>query len=258
MNIKHKQSGGIVILLLAGVAVLVLIALLGSTLLTSLMGGGQRSSMNISTGQILSQVAYTLVTETNTSGSIPIPSVPAAWGTGIFPAAAPVIGTANAVGEITATSKAPKVDAWGSYIGYCTYASAAQGDPVFAVISAGPDRIFQTSCTQAFAGTPQGDDQVRFKTVTNVEQGVGGTIYYKDPVANEAGLSNITQPAVGEVRYVIADQATWTNPSGAAGAAGVTWFPSQGLVTAVTAGATCTFPAGTMGKDALGNLYVCQ
>lgn len=233
------QRGSIVLILLAGVAVIAALAVMGGGLLSTLISGNQRSSLNLSTGQILTQAAYTLTTEANTSGSYPVASTPAVW-SGLTPAAAPVIGTASAVGLVPATSAAPKVDAWGSNIGYCTFTAIAQGNPVFAVISAGPDKVFQTSCSQAFVGTAQGDDGVRWKTVANVLQGVGGTVYFGDPVANLAALEALTSVHVGETRVTKDTGYVYVNKAGVSGTG--MWTLSGGGGTAP--GATKICPAG--------------
>lgn len=68
----------------------------------------------------------------------------------------------------------PSLDPWGTGYGYCPAAFdplvnvgnrvSVGGTPgaaaiALAVVSAGPDRSFQTSCASALAGTGQGDDQ---------------------------------------------------------------------------------------------------
>ena len=253
-TIRHataRQQGNVVMLIIAGIAALSVLALIGSTLVSSLIGGTQRSNLNGMTSQILTQASYTLTTEVNTSGSYPVATAPAAW-SGTTPSTAPLIGTANAVGKITATSAAPKVDAWGSTIAYCTYTAAAQGDPVFAVISAGPDKVFQTTCTQAFAGTPQGDDSVRWKTVANVVQGVGGTVYYGDPVNTVAALPT-TNNKTGTVRIVNANGIAyiWN------GTAWIAQVPSASIT--ITAASDCTaYGSGALAHDSNGDLYICK
>ena len=210
------QRGSVLLLVLAGIAGLAVMAVIGSTLLGTMVSGNQRYNISINTGQILTQAAYTITTEANTAGSYPVAAAPTAW-SGTNPSSAPGQGSANAVGLVTAASAAPKVDAWGSNIGYCTYTATSQSSPVFAVISAGPDKVFQTTCTQAFAGTPQGDDGVRFKTAANVLQGVGGTVYFGDPVANLAALGALTTAHVGEMRVVL-DSGAYFNQTGTPGA----------------------------------------
>ena len=237
MNNSNSQRGSVLVIALAGIATLGVMAVMGSTLISTLVSGNQRSNLSISTGQILTQAAYTITTEANTSGSYPIATVPTAW-SGTNPTTAPTIGTANAVGLINAASAAPKVDAWGSNIGYCTFTAVAQGSPVFAVISAGPDKTFQTTCTQAFAGTPQGDDGVRFKTAANVLQGVGGTVYFGDPVANLTALEALTTAKAGEMRSTKDTGYVYVNKTGTPGAGN--WTLSGGGGTAPGTTRICT------------------
>jgi hypothetical protein len=252
---KFRQEGNVLLMVLAGMAAIATLAIMGSTLYSTVISGNQRSSLISSTSQILTQAAYSLTTETNRAGSFPVATAPAGW-SGTRPSTAPAIGTAAAVGLITATSTAPKVDAWGNNIAYCTFTAVAMASPVFAVISAGPNGAFNTTCTQALAGTAGDDDGVRFKTAANITQGVGGTVYYGDPVANVAALATLTSPKAGEQRYAIAEKLLYINPTGTAGAAN--WVLSQSLPIVVS-GANCdTYPAGTIAVDAAGELYACK
>lgn len=236
-------------------AALAMLALLGSSIYSTIIAGNQRSSLNSSTSQAITQAAYTLTTEANKTGSYPVATAPTAW-SGSNPTTPPAQGTATAVGLVPTTSAAPKVDAWGSNLAYCTYTAVAQGDPVFAVISAGPDKTFQTTCTQAFAGTPQGDDGVRAKNTANILQGVGGTVYYGDPVPNVAALASLASPRMGEMRLALAEGLVYINPTGTAGAAN--WVLNQSLPV-VTASANCdSYPAGALAKDAAGEIYACK
>jgi formylglycine-generating enzyme required for sulfatase activity len=234
-----SQRGSVLLMILAGIATIGVLAMMGSTLLTTMISGNQRSSLSITTGQTLTQAAYTLTTEADKTGSYPVATAPTAW-SGTMPSTAPAIGTANAVGLIPATSAAPKVDAWSSNFGYCTFTAVAQGNPVFAIISAGPDKVFQTTCTQAFAGTAQGDDGVRWKTATNVLQGVGGTVFFGDPVANLAALNALTTAHVGETRIALDTGYVYVNKAGVPGAGN--WLLSGGGATGQGAQKTC--PAG--------------
>jgi hypothetical protein len=249
-----SQRGSVLLMILAGIATLGVLAMMGSTLLTTMISGNQRSSLSITTGQTLTQAAYTLTTEADKTGSYPVATAPTAW-SGTTPSTAPVIGTANAVGLIPATSAAPKVDAWGSNFGYCTFTAVAQGNPVFAVISAGPDKVFQTTCTQAFAGTAQGDDGVRWKTATNVLQGVGGTVFFGDPVANLAALEALTTARPGETRVAKDSGISFVNKTGTAGAGN--WQSTRNLPNA-SDGSNCNYPTDTVARNATGSLLSCQ
>jgi len=201
-----NQQGSIVLYVIAGVAAVSVMAVIGTTVLTNILSGGQRSNLTITTGQILTQAAYTLTTETNTAGSYPI-------------APTFLVATPNPTngGQIPTTSAAPKVDAWGTEIGYCTNTAASQGDPVFAVLSAGADKTFQTTCAQALIGTVAGDDGVRAKNVTNIKQGVGGTVYWGDPVASLATLESLTDARAGELRSTKDTGSLYINKTGMPG-----------------------------------------
>lgn len=254
-SLQKRQRGSVLFMMLAGISALGVMAFIGSTLYSTIISGNQRSNLGINTGQILTQAAYTLTTETNGAGSYPVATAPTAW-SGTNPTTVPTQGTANAVGLVPATSAAPKVDAWGSNLAYCTYTAAAQGDPVFALISAGPDKTFQTTCTQAFGAVAAGDDGVRAKSAANIRQGVGGTVYYGDPVANVAALAALTAPRAGEMRLALAEGLVYVNPTGVAGAAN--WVINQNLPVIVS-GADCSaYPAGAMGRDATGEVYACK
>jgi alpha-tubulin suppressor-like RCC1 family protein len=71
-----------------------------------------------------------------------------------------------------------------------------QSSVVFAVISGGPDKIIQTTCAQAKAGAVQGDDGMRVMTVAQLNQGVGGTQYWGDPVASLTALNALNTAAL--------------------------------------------------------------
>lgn len=146
--------------------------------------------------------------------------------------------------NIPPQSGAPKVDPWGSDLLYCpfnngnglagsdgssapSYSSAPLGtviqnaDPyiyivgdatqqidsiVFAIISAGLDRTFQTTCKDIKEGIKcslstessgsegeykKCDDGIRVVTVSDVKDGVGGTRFYGDPINVAADLANV-------------------------------------------------------------------
>lgn len=229
---------------IVGIAALAMLGIMGSTIYSTVVSGNQRSTLSTNTSQILTQAAAAINSEVNAAGSYPV-------------AAAILVAAPNPVGggQIYAASAAPKVDAWGAALGYCVNTAAAQGDPVFAVLSAGPDKTFQTTCAQALVGTAAGDDGVRAKNAASIKQGVGGTLYFGDPVTAVADLATLV-PRAGEMRVVKSTGLTYVNATGVAGAAN--WVLSQNTPTVVSA-ADCTgYPLGTMGKDTLGNIYTCQ
>lgn len=120
-------------------------------------------------------------------------------------------------GFIPATSTAPKTDSYGSTLGYCSFDNGATnssagritgivnspGAPVFAVVTAGIDNVFQTSCADIAAGTgAKGDDYLISYNSTQLQLGSRGTLYIGDPVTDLATLTALA-PAVlhdGELR----------------------------------------------------------
>jgi hypothetical protein len=98
---------------------------------------------------------------------------------------------------IPSASGAPQADAWGMPIRYCPWdngqsnASAGRlagavrptaATPLFALISAGPDQTFSTSCADVKAGTPAGDDLFLIRTLND---------YHKDGIGNAWVLSPV-------------------------------------------------------------------
>lgn len=204
---RKNQQGLTMAILLAAIIILGILAYIGSTVYTSIVNGNQRANLTIMSSQSLQQAAFTLTSETTRNGS------------GIPVASAFVSGTTVPTngGIIPNTSAAPKIDAWGTNIGYCVKAASSQSDPVFAVISAGPNKTFNTTCDQAFANNLIGDDKAIIKTVSNILQGVGGTVYYGDPVATQAELGNLAAVTPGQIRVVTSEGTPWINRTGAAG-----------------------------------------
>lgn len=120
-------------------------------------------------------------------------------------------------GEIPASSGAPRIDAWGTAYGYCAWDNGATnsstnrliGDNpgsdssmVFALISAGPDRQFVTTCANIKAGTVNGDDIVQTYTIAQLRQGLPLDAYQGVPAANGAALSALNTSGIltGQMR----------------------------------------------------------
>lgn len=112
------------------------------------------------------------------------------------------------------------VDGWGTKLGYCPFdngttnssASRITGDNpgtqssvLFALVSAGADKTFSTTCAQAKTGTAQSDDIVSFITIASANQGVGGTVYWGDPVASLVALNALNTSALknGQLRITL-------------------------------------------------------
>ena len=203
-----KQDGGILLTFLGGVILLGTLAVVGTSLVTSSLQGARRAALVSTTAGILDQAAYSIVLESPRNASdIPVAPAPLAE----LPA--PADG-----GQIHAASSAPKVDAFGTPLGYCTNAATSDADPVFAIASAGPDKTFNTTCAQALTGAAIADDGVRVKTVADLRAGIGGTTYFGDPVSNYAELSALPQAVPGEMRVVLDPGALYVNATGTPGA----------------------------------------
>lgn len=125
--------------------------------------------------------------------------------------------------NIPAASSAPKVDPWGTSIRYCpynngngvlgsnnTYPSSVKGNDtantnrfitgdlasnqnsvVFAVISAGQDKVFNTKCEDARQNLRYGDDGIRIVRVIDVMKGLGGTVFANTPLNTLSDLNNV-------------------------------------------------------------------
>lgn len=217
-SLKNKQTGGILAIVLSSIVVLGVIAFVASTMYTGLIGGMQKTTLVSSSSTTLLQAAYTLTNETTRNASgIPVATA--------YLSSTP---SPSGGGQIPASSAAPKVDSFGNVIGYCTSNSATlQSDPVFAIISSGSNKVFDTTCSQALSGIAIGDDKVIMKTVANIMQGVGGTIFYGDPVTISANLGTLSPVHVGEMRVALADSSVWINPTGTSGIAN--WVQVGGI-----------------------------
>lgn len=108
-------------------------------------------------------------------------------------------------------------DPWGQTYGYCAYNKGADnsttctgqnyiaGDTdlntvVIALISSGPDRIFQTSCSDAFGNTKIGDDIIEPMTYTEAVTGSGGLWSIDSGDPNEAEINkNIEVQGSGSI-----------------------------------------------------------
>lgn len=215
---KKKQRGGIFLVVFGALAIIATIGYIGTTVYTSVVGGMQKTTLVVQSSSSLTQAAYTLTTEVgrDASGN----PVPLSYTT----------GTINPVGGgvIPNNSAAPKTDSFSNSIGYCTGSGTSPSSPVFAIISAGTNKAFDTTCNQALAGTSFGDDKVIVRTVSNILQGVGGTVYYGDPVANISDLGNLAAVRPGHIRLVLSEGSLWTNITGLSGLSNWTRVISDG------------------------------
>jgi hypothetical protein len=162
-------------------------------------------------------------------------------------------------GIIPLTSAAPKDDSYGTKLGYCAWDNGATGTltgliagapsnaraPVLAVVTAGSDNIFQTSCADIFAAVAagtgtgvKGDDFAISYNTTQLKLGNSGSLYHGDPVLDTAALNalaaqQLLDPTkvvlrVGEVRITTSDNVlhVW-NGSTWAGVVAAPSGPSQ-------------------------------
>jgi hypothetical protein len=255
------------------VLALVMLGLLAAGVLASIAYGsyyqitrGSADTVNrANASALLTQAAYTLAAEAAVAGD--------GDGDGITE---PIAGSValNDGWEVPTSSGAPKADSWGSKLQYCAWDNgsvnasagrltganpAAASNLQFALVSAGPDKSFNTSCAQVLAhyaagaaNLANGDDGVRTLSVAQLNQGVGGTYYYGDAVASVSALPLTDTPA-GKMRIVKDTQLpyVWN---------GSAWLPvNAGAWLVVVPGADCSaLPAGLLARDAADDLYLCK
>lgn len=181
----------------AALAVLGTISVLGYNVYAGVTKSTSQSQNQTQSGALLSQAIAVLATETTDSDGDGFAEGAAQNTNGTKPTGG---------GTIPNVSGAPKTDAWGSSIGYCAWDNGStnisanritgdnpgtQSSSVLAVVSSGADKTFQMTCADAKAGARKGDDGYRVLTVSQINQGVGGTVFYHDPVDCE----NATTPS---------------------------------------------------------------
>lgn len=215
-------AGLVVGLLMAAV----IVGVLGTTALTISRSTSAVQTRN-TTSQLAQQTLYALAQQVNISGGMT--------------AAVPVAGSASHPQDSSGGLLVPDGsggalrDSVGTPFVYCPYdnknATPANGfvkgsapptgaTPVLALIGAGPDRIFQTSCETArttSAAAAGSDDLVRVMNGQQIVQGTGGTKFFGDPVKTVSDLGSILSPSAGELRVVTDTGETFVNPSGTTG-----------------------------------------
>jgi len=219
----QSEAGFAFAYILAGIALLGTLSVLAYGAWYGMSRGAAITTSKNLSSNLLNQASYSVITNSSDSDGDGIPESPAGpltYGDGwTMP---------NNIG-------APLADGWGTALKYCAWDNGTiqtgagatnastrftgdnpgtQNSVVFAIISAGPDKVFQTTCAQAKTGNFQGDDGGRFVTVAQINQGVGGTIYLGDAVATVAALNalNTATIKIGQTRVVIANGQTymWT------------------------------------------------
>ena len=257
---RRQQQGSILTLVLLGLLAVAVLATIAYGSYYQIARGTQDTVNRVNSSALLTQAAYTLATEARDIDADGMTEPPAG------------VSVLNDGFEVPATSGAPKTDAWGSKIKYCPWDNsslsvatttsagwlpgvypALPSTVQFALVSAGPDKTFNTSCLQAIAGA-QGDDGVRVMTVAQLNQGVGGTYFYGDPVANLTALTALSTTGVpqGMMRVTQDTQIpyVWHDTS---------WLPlNAGAWLVVVANTTCSaYLSGTLARDTADNLYMC-
>lgn len=258
---RRQQQGSILTLVLLGILAVGVLATLAYGSYYQIARGTQDTVNRVNSSALLTQAAYTLATEARDTDADGMAEPPA----GLIP-------LPDGGWEVPATSGAPRTDAWGSPLRYCPWDNSSLNGATttstgrlpgvypalptsvqFALVSAGPDKTFNTSCEQAKTGA-LGDDGIRVMSVAQLNQGVGGTYFYGDPVANLAALTALSTAGVppGMMRVTQDTQLAylWN---------GTSWVPlNAGAWLVVVAGAACgNYPPGTLARDAADNLYMC-
>lgn len=251
----RKQAGSIVTLVLLGLLAAGVLATIAYGSYYQIARGVQDTVLKANASALLTQAAYTLAAEAGDTD-----------GDGIAEPLAAINDW-----QIPALSGAPKADAWGTAFRYCPWDNGATNSSAgringenpaqqtsiqFALVSAGSDKAFATDCTQAKIGLPAvgSDDGVRTRTVAQITQGVGGTYFYGDPVANKEALLLLTGSPAGMMRIAKDTNVTYSWNGSA-------WVPLTAvaaLVGSVGVGGNCNpYPPGALVRDAADDLYMC-
>jgi hypothetical protein len=264
---RRMQRGNVLALVMLGLLAAGVLATIAYGSYYQITRGTADTVNRANASVLLTQAAYALAAEAAVAGDPDSDGI-----------TEPVAGSLalNDGWEVPASSGAPKTDTWGSKLQYCAWdngssnlsAGRLQGaNPVtasslqFALISAGPDKAFNTTCTQArasyLAGAPviaNGDDGVRTMSVAQLNQGVGGTYYFGDAVSSVSTLPLNDAPA-GKLRVVKDTQLPyiWNGSS---------WLPANAgawlVLTPAMVGADCSvYPAGLLARDNADALYIC-
>jgi hypothetical protein len=264
---RHQQQGNVLALVMLGLLAAGVLATIAYGSYYQIARGSSDTVNRANASALLTQAAYTLAAEAAVAGDIDTDGI-----------TEPIAGSLalNDGWEAPASSGAPKTDTWGSKLQYCAWDNGATNASIgritgsnpaaasslqFALISAGPDKAFDTTCAQVLthymAGAPSianGDDGVRTMSVAQMNQGVGGTYYFGDAVANVSNLPLTDAPA-GKMRIVKDTQLAyiWNGSS---------WLPANAgawlVLTDAAVAATCaSYPAGVLARDNADNLYMC-
>jgi hypothetical protein len=264
-RLRRRQQGNVLALVMLGLLAAGVLASVAYGSYYQIARGSTDTVNRANASALLTQASYTLATEAAAAGDADSDGV-----------TEPVAGSLalNDGWEVPASSGAPKADTWGSKLQYCAWDNgsvnasggrltganpATASSLQFALVSAGPDKTFNTSCAQVLANylagasaTANGDDGVRTMSVSQLNQGVGGTYYYGDAVTSVSALPLTDTPA-GKMRIAKDTQLpyVWNGSS---------WLPvNAGAWLVVVPGADCSaLPAGLLARDVGDDLYLCK
>lgn len=256
---RHPQQGSVLTLVLLGLLAVSVLATIAYGSYYQIARGTADTVNRAQSSALLTQATYTLAAESKDSDA-----------DGTLEPLAGVHRLSDGLNDgwaVPATSGAPKADAWASNIKYCPWDNGTViADPSagyltgtnpatltsvqFALVSAGADKTFQTSCEQAKTSS-LADDGVRIMTVADMNRGV--TYLLGDPAASVSALPASGSPA-GTMRVATDTQITylWN---------GTSWLPLGTVVglVAATAGTNCApYPPGLLARDASNDLWMCK
>lgn len=171
------------------------------------------------------QALYVLAAESSDSDGDAAVEAPAM--TNVGGAGVPANG-----GNVPLTSAAPKSDGYEQAFGYCSWDNGSVtgsgnriagtnnlAKPTLAIITKGPNGVFDTSCANIYAGLPaQGDDIVVAYSGLQLQAGVNSNLYVGDAVANLAALLALDHLSLrdGQIRLTKDTNAIYRWNSGAA------------------------------------------
>ncbi|GAA4030044.1 tail fiber domain-containing protein [Actimicrobium antarcticum] len=209
----------------------------------------RRSSQELAVKQAATIITTYIASSVDTDGD-PFPEPPP-FRTGAGPAGG---------GLVPLNLGAPITDGYGANLGYCAWdngsvtvstnrlpgSTSDTGAVTFAVVSAGLDGVFNRTCAQIASGAVTTDDDfVASYSTAQIRQGVGGTVYFGDPVADMTALGALTSTRDGELRLVKSDNTLWRWNT-----AGSNWTSASNTYTANNVIIT----GGTINGTAIGNV----
>jgi len=216
---RAQQHGGVLPYFIAIAGAVALAAAVAFSAVSSMSRTSGDSRANTKATRTLGWLADTAIGLGYAEGSDGRPALP----TLTTPAAnvAPVGGTALPLGLGGTTAPS---DPWGSSYGFCNFTGSTWSGwstPLFAVVSAGKDKTYQTSCADIFNGARKGDDLVRVVTAADWRLAAtsGKTGGYKAPLNLLTDLNTVVPTGPGEVRLVLETKEVYLNPQGLTGSA---------------------------------------